>query len=231
MEFLQHLVENSDIAFITAFILGIMTSISPCPLAMNITATAYLCKDITDKRRMVLNGVFYTFGRMLSYTTLASIIYFGASKLQIAKFFQQISDLHIGIGLVIIGIFMFDIVANNIPLSNKLSVKINEKQIHKNYWGALSMGSVLALAFCPYSAILYFGGLIPLVLENNQGLLLPPIFSIATGLPVVVVAWIIAYSLSNIGKFYNKVVLFEKWFKKIIATIFIVVGICYIIKN
>jgi len=231
MEFLQQLADSSNIPLLTAFILGLMTAISPCPLAMNITATSYLSKEITDKRRGLFNGIFYTLGRMFSYTALASIIYFGASKLQIARWFQQIDPLWIGVFLVVIGVLMLDFVKINIPFLGKLTSTISRKNMERNYLNAFLLGVVFALAFCPYAAVLYFGGLIPMTVASASGLLLPPVFAFATGLPVIVIAWLLAYSVSNIGKFYNQMQFFDKWFKRIVAAVFILVGIYYIIQN
>jgi Cytochrome c biogenesis protein len=231
MEFLQQLADSSNIPLLTAFILGIMTAISPCPLAMNITATAYLSKDISNKRKVFFNGIFYTLGRMFSYTALASIIYFGASKFHIARWFQQIDNIWIGIAFIIIGVLMLDFIKFNIPFLNNLTATISQKKFKRNYLNAFLLGVVFALAFCPYGAVLFFGGLIPLTLASSTGLLLPPVFAFATGLPVIVIAWLLAYSVSNIGNFYNRMKSFEKWFKYIVSAVFIIVGIYYIITN
>jgi cytochrome c biogenesis protein CcdA len=203
MEFLRQLADNSNIPLLTAFILGIMTAISPCPLAMNITATAYLSKEITDKRRVFFNGIFYIFGRTFSYTALVSVIYFGASKFHVARRFQQIDGIWIGIALVVIGVLMLDFIKFNIPGIDKWTSGIGGRKMKRNYLNAFLLGVVFVLAFCPYSAVLYFGGLIPLTLASSEGLLLPPVFAVATGLPVIVIAWLLAYSVSNVGKFYN----------------------------
>lgn len=231
MEFLQQLADSSDIPILTAFLLGLMTAMSPCPLATNITATAYLSKDITEKRRVLLNGIFYTIGRVVSYTTLGLIFYFGASKFQVAKLLQNVGGLYLGIGLIIIGILMLDFIKINIPGLNKLNQKISQKNMKKSYLNAFFLGVLFALAFCPYSGVLYFGVLIPMTISNASGLILPPIFAIATGLPVIVIAYLLAYSMSNVGKFYNKMKSFEVWFRRIIASVFILVGTYYIIVN
>jgi cytochrome c biogenesis protein CcdA len=231
MEFLQQIADSSNIPLFTAFILGIMTAISPCPLAMNITATAYLSKEITDKKRVFFNGIFYTLGRIFSYTALASIIFFGANKFHIARWFQQIDGIWIGIALVVIGVLMLDIIKFHIPFISKWTSRVSEKQTKRNYWSAFIMGVSFALAFCPYGAILYFGGLIPLTLASSTGLLLPPVFALATGLPVIIIAFLLAYSVSNVGKFYNNMKTFEKWFKWVVAAVFIVIGIYYIVLN
>ncbi|OCW94685.1 cytochrome C biogenesis protein [Macellibacteroides sp. HH-ZS] len=231
MEFLQNLVDGSNFPLLTAFLLGLMTAISPCPLATNITATAYLSKDIGDKRRVMFNGVFYTLGRMFTYTVLGLIFYFGASQFQIAKLLQNVGGMWLGIALVIIGIFMLDIIKIKLPGMSKLTSKIENKEGKKTYWDAFLLGLLFALAFCPYSGVLYFGGLIPMTIASPSGLLLPPVFAIATGLPVIIIAWLLAYSVGNVGKFYSKMNSFQKWFKWIVAAIFIIVGIYYIITN
>ena len=231
MEFLQNLVDGSNFPLLTAFLLGLMTAISPCPLATNITATAYLSKDIGDKHRVMFNGVFYTLGRMFTYTVLGLIFYFGASQFQIARFLQNIGGMWLGIALVIIGILMLDIIKIKLPGMNKLTSKIENKKGKKTYLDAFLLGLLFALAFCPYSGVLYFGGLIPLTIASPSGLLLPPVFAIATGLPVIIIAWLLAYSVGNIGKFYNQMNAFQKWFKWIVAAIFIIVGIYYIITS
>lgn len=135
----------------------------------------------------------------------------------------------LGVALVIAGIFMLDLINLNIPLFDKLKPKIDENKQKGGYWNAFIMGVAFALAFCPFSGVLYFGVLIPMTIASPSGLLLPPIFSIATGLPVIIIAYIIAYSMSNIGKFYNSMNSFQNWFKRIVAVIFILVGIYYII--
>lgn len=229
MEFLQQLVDNSNWPIFTALILGLMTAFSPCPLATNITATAYLSKDIGDKRRVFLNGIFYTLGRTFSYTALGMIFYFGASQFQVARFLQNIGGVWFGVALIIIGILMLDVIKFNIPGLSKITSSVDEKKRKNNYLNAFLLGVLFALAFCPYSGVLYFGVLIPMTIASPSGLILPVVFAIATGLPVIIIAYLLAYSMSNVGKFYNKMNSFQKWFKRIVAAIFIIIGIYYII--
>ena len=231
MDFLQQIVDNSDISVLTAFILGLMTAISPCPLATNITATAYLSKDIADKKRVIFNGIFYTLGRAFSYTALGFIFYFGASKFQVAKMLQNISGLYLGIALIIIGFLMLDIIKFNIPVLNRLTSKVSEKKIKKNYMNAFLLGVLFALAFCPYSGVLYFGVLIPMTINSVSGLFLPSVFAIATGFPVIIIAYLLVYSMSIVGKFYSRMKSFEVWFRHIVSAVFIVVGIYYLVIN
>lgn len=229
MEYLQGLAEVSNWPILTAFLLGFMTAISPCPLATNITATAYLSKDIDNKLRVLFNGIFYTFGRMFTYTALGLLFYFGASQFKISKILQNIGGLWLGISLVIIGMLFLDIIRFKGLNTSWITERLEKKSSRKTYWDTFLLGVIFSLAFCPYSGVLFFGGLIPMTIASSSGLILPPVFAIATGLPVIIIAWLLAYSVGNIGKFYNKINAFQKWFKRIIAAVFIIAGVYYII--
>ena len=231
MEWLQYLAENSNVPLFTALILGIIMATSPCPLALNITATAWLSKDISDKKRILFNGVFYMFGGIAGYTTLAYLIYFGVSKLRVARWLQYIDGVWIGVALIVFGILMFDFIYFNMPFFNKITSVISHRHLKRNYWNAFLMGVVFALAFCPNTAVLFFGGLIPMTITSDSGLLLPIVFAVAACLPVVVIAWLLAYSVANIGTFFNQIKSFEKWFKRIVAAIFIGAGVYFIISE
>lgn len=227
MEFLQSILENSQIPFLTAFILGIMTAISPCPLATNITAIAFISKDIDNKRRVFFNGLIYTLGRAISYTLLGLIFYFGASQFKVAGFFQDWGERALGPLLIVIGFLMLDLIKIKFPALTKLTSKLEEKS-RSGFWGVLLLGIVFALAFCPYSGVLFFGMLIPITISSASGLYLPFVFAIATGLPVILFAWFIAYAIGGVGNIYNKIKSFEFWFRRVVAVVFIAVGIYYI---
>ena len=227
MEFLHHLLENSSVPFWSAFILGLMTAISPCPLATNITAIGFISKDIEQKRRIFLSGILYTSGRAFSYTALGVILYLGASRFQIAQIFQGWGERLIGFILILTGIFMLDFIKIKFPGLSALTDKIGEKG-KGSLWGAFLLGIVFALAFCPYSGVLYFGMLMPMTVASASGLYLPLVFAMATGLPVLIIAWLLAYSIAGIGSFYNRVKTFETWFRRVVAVVFIGTGIYYL---
>ncbi|RLD79186.1 MAG: sulfite exporter TauE/SafE family protein [Bacteroidetes bacterium] len=227
MEFLQSILESSQFPFLTAFVLGLMTAISPCPLATNITAIAFISKDIENKRKVFINGLIYTLGRAISYTSLGLLFYFGASQFQISGFFQNYGERILGPLLILIGLLMLDIIKINFPGLSKLSEKM-EKKSQSGFWGVLLLGVVFALAFCPYSGVLFFGMLIPMTITSASGLYLPVIFALATGLPVILFAWFIAYTIGGVGNLYNKIKIFEIWFRRVVAITFIGVGIYYV---
>lgn len=227
MEFLQNWLDSTtQLPFLTAFILGLMTAISPCPLATNITAIAFIGKDINNKRRVFVKGLVYTLGRAISYTGLGLIFFFGASQFRISGFVQQWGEKLLGPILIIIGLFMFDLIRIKLPGLGKLTEKM-EKKSQSGFWGVLLLGIVFALAFCPYSGVLYFVMLIPMTITSASGLYLPLIFAIGTGLPVIIFAWIIAYTISGVGGLYNKVKIFEIWFRRFVAAVFIITGLYF----
>ncbi|MDD3877760.1 MAG: aromatic aminobenezylarsenical efflux permease ArsG family transporter [Bacteroidales bacterium] len=232
MNILNQLLESSNWPVLSAIILGLMTAISPCPLATNISAIGYISKDIQDRKRVFYNGLIYTLGRTIAYTVLGiiliAIIKQGSSIFKIQKAISSYGEYFLGPVLIIIGIFMLDIIQFKFSLFSKMSSKVGEKSKPGSSLGALVMGIVFALAFCPYSGVLYFGGLIPLSVTASGGYFLPAVFAIATGLPVIIFAWILAFSLSSVGKSYNRIKLFEYWFRRVVAVFFIAVGLYYV---
>jgi cytochrome c-type biogenesis protein len=229
MEFLTNLLENSTMPWLSALVLGLMTAISPCPLATNITAVGFISRDIENRNRVFINGLLYTLGRAITYTVIALVIFLGADQLKFSGFFQRYGEKIVGPLLIIIGLFMLDIIKIKFPGFNGLTSRIQNKK-KWGYLDAVLLGLVFALAFCPYSGVLYFGMLVPMTITSASGLYLPVVFALATGIPVIIFAWVLAYTVSGIGSIYNKIKTFELWFRKIIAVLFIVVGIYYIIR-
>lgn len=228
MEFLQSILENTQYSFVTAFILGLMTAISPCPLATNISAIGFISRDIENRKRVFMSGLVYTLGRAISYTALAVILYFGASQMDISMIFQGWGEKMLGPVLIIIGLFMLDVIKIKFPGLSGLTEKIGDRN-KGSYWSSLLLGIVFALAFCPYSGVLYFMMLIPMTISSASGLYLPVIFAVATGIPVILFAWFLAYAVGNVGKLYSKIKTFELWFRRVVSVSFIIVGLYYTI--
>lgn len=227
MEFLQNILQNSQYSFITAMVLGLMTAISPCPLATNISAIGFISRDIENRKRVFINGLVYTLGRAISYTGLAIALYFGANQMNVSMLFQGWGEKLLGPLLIVIGLFMLDVLKINFPAWSKLTDKIGEKS-KSSYISTLLLGMIFALAFCPYSGVLYFAMLIPITIASASGLYLPLIFAIATGLPVILFAWLLAYAVNNVSILYRRIKNFERWFRRVVAVLFIGVGIYYI---
>jgi len=229
MDFLQSILEQYNIPIVTAFILGLMTAISPCPLATNITATAFISKNISSKNKVFLSGLLYSFGRAFSYTIIGLILYFGASKFHIAKFFNQNGEKYLGPLLIIIGLIMLDVIKLNFLGKINFQEKLSEKFKDKGLIGSFLIGAIFALAFCPYSGALFFGMLIPMTISSIDGLYLPIVFAFGTGLPVILFTYLLAFTAGKIGIFYNRITKIEKVMRTIAGVVFILTGIYYVL--
>jgi len=228
MDYINALINNYNIPLLTAFLLGVLMSISPCPLATNITAIAYISREIKTAKNTLLNGLFYTLGRGISYTLLAILIYFGISSFSISNIFQGWGDKILGPVLILIGLLMFDLIKIDLKIKSEKIEKIKLWLSHKGYIGSMLLGIIFALAFCPYSGVLYFGILIPLVLNSTESLLLPPLFALGSALPVILFSFLLAFGLSKISMVLEKMQKIEKILRYIIASVFVLSGIYYL---
>lgn len=215
------------IALGSAFWLGILTSISPCPLASNIAAIGYIGKRLDHPGTVFLSGLMYTIGRMLTYILIAALLV--ASVLSIpraALFLQQNMNKALGPILIVVGILLLDIIKFRLPgisAGSQLAGRVERWGI----WGAGLLGLLFALSFCPVSAALFFGSLIPLAVDHQSSIMMPTLYGIGTALPVVVFALLIALGAKWVGKTFDKISVFEKWARRITAIAFVLVGIYY----
>lgn len=229
MDWLQNLLDNSSTPVLTAFLLGLLTAISPCPLATNIAAVGFIGRNIENRKRVFINGLLYTLGRVLSYTLLGVVLIMilreGSSMFGIQKTIGTLGELIIGPMLLIIGLFMLWGDRLNLP---KFGFNGNAEGLaRKGGAGALLIGVLFALAFCPTSGVFYFGMLISMSATATAGYLLPAVFAIATAIPVLIVAWILAFSVQQMSSFYGRIKTVQKWLNVIVGILFIVIGIYY----
>lgn len=227
MEFLNTLIDAYNIPLLTAFLLGVLMSISPCPLATNITAIAYISRELKTVKNTLLNGLLYTLGRGVSYTALAFLIYFGFSSFQISRIFQGWGDKVLGLVLIFLGLVMFGVIKINWNRGGKRLEKAKEWLSRQGLWGSFALGILFALAFCPYSGVLFFGVLMPLILKTSEGLILPLAFAIGTGLPVILFSILLAFSIKKISQIFQVMQKAEKIIRYAVAFIFILTGIYY----
>lgn len=231
MEWLQSLLDSSTTPALTAFLLGLLTAVSPCPLATNIAAIGFISRDIENRHRIFLNGLLYTLGRILAYTLLGiiliSILKEGASVFGIQKTVGKWGELLLGPLLLVIGLFMLFGSRLNLPKFGFDSK--GEGLAKKGGWGAFLLGVLFAMAFCPSSGVFYFGMLIPMSVTASAGWMLPILFALATVLPVLIVAWILAFSVEKVGEFYGKMQAIQKWLNITVGALFVVIGIYYCI--
>jgi cytochrome c biogenesis protein CcdA len=222
----MELMGSSDIPLIAAFFIGLMTAISPCPMTTNITAIAYVSRRIGSGKHTLIIGLLYALGRAVAYVFVASsILWLGLSSQDMAFFLQKNSDMLLGPFLVILGILM--LTADKLPFFSENGVTgiFGEKLGEKGYLGAFLLGVVFALSFCPFSAVLFFGMLIPVAMAAGDPILVPSVFAVATALPVLFFSVLLVYSVSRVGEFVNRLQVIEKNMRRMVAFVFILAGL------
>jgi cytochrome c biogenesis protein CcdA len=227
MEWLNELAQSREIPWLAAFALGLLTAVSPCPLATNVTATAYIAKGFTEKRHVLWSGVLYTAGRAFSYTLIGLIVYFGASKFHVARFFQGNGEKFLAPVLILIGLVMLGVIKLDFLGKVNISERFSERFKGRGLWGALMLGILFALAFCPYSGALYFGMLLPMTVASADGLYLPLVFALGTGLPVLLFTYLIAFSMEKVGTYFNAIQRVEKVMRYVAGAVFLLTGVYY----
>ena len=215
------------LATASAFWLGVLTSISPCPMATNIAAISFIGKRVGRPRTVVASGLLYTLGRTMVYVALAVVAVGGLLAIpSVSEFLQTYMNRLLGPVLIVAGVVLLELV----PLRFSTSVggeraqKLAEKG---GILGAGLLGILFALSFCPISAGLFFVSLLPLALKHESRLLLPAAFGVGTALPVVAFAVAIALSARSVGKMYGALQKVEWWARRITGVLFILVGVYY----
>lgn len=214
----------------SALWLGVLTSISPCPLATNIAAISYIGRKVGNSRQVFLTGLLYTIGRTLAYLGLAFVLVASVLSVpQISLFLQKYMHLVLGPLLIVVGMFLLGLIELNMG-GGGMGEGLQKRVDALGIWGALLLGIVFALTFCPTSAALFFGSLVPLSLKVNSSIMLPAVYGVGTALPVMVFAVLLATSAQSVGKAYNVLAKIEWWARMLTGAIFVLVGIYFSLK-
>lgn len=206
---------------------GILTAISPCPMATNVAAISFISRRVSSPRRALATGLLYTLGRSLVYVVLAVLLV--ASLLSapaLATGLQKYMNKLLGPLLILVGMVLCGLLQ---PPSrgSDLGQRVGQRVADWGVWSGLVLGAVFALSFCPTSAALYFATLIPLAVKHESSVLLPTVYGVCTALPVVVFAILIAFGANAVGRAFDRIALFERWARRITGVVFIVVGVYF----
>lgn len=233
MDFGSLISESSSIFSIPVFsalVLGLLTAISPCPLATNIAAIAYISQRVTDRRYAVTTSVLYTLGRMVAYSVLGVlIIKAGLEVPGVASLLQNTGERVLGPVLITVGAILLNVHRLRFGTGSAKLSTLGEKVSHWGMVGGFLMGILFALAFCPYSAILYFGVLIPIAFKATGGIALPAVFAIGTGLPVLIFGTALSFGVSRVSGWFNALTRAQKTIRIVTSLILIGIGIYYVV--
>ena len=219
-----------NIPVLSAFLLGLLTAIAPCPLATNIAAIAYISRNVTDRKYAVITGTLYTLGRMFSYSVIGIlIIVIGLEIPGVSLFLQDVGERVLGPILIVVGLIMLNIDRLSFGKGGGKLASLGEKVADWGMIGGFLLGVIFALAFCPYSAVLYFGVLMPVALKSTGGVALPAVFAIGTGLPVLILGTLLSFGVAGVSSWLNAITRVERIIRIIVSIVFIGVGTYYIV--
>jgi len=242
---------NYSLYAIAALYLGVLTSISPCPLATNIAAVSYIGRKVEDSRMIIQAGLLYTLGRCVLYLSLAVLLATTALSIpMVSIFLQKYVHLVLGPIFLILGMFLVGLITatgGGAIMSEPMQKRVDAMGI----WGALLLGVLFAVSFCPTSAAWFFG-LLALIMGSEAGavtgvmakvgitlpvaslpggvVILPLIYGVGTALPVLMVAFLLAYSAQSVGRAYHVLSKVEWWARMVTGWIFIVAGAYFSLK-
>lgn len=221
---------SSNIPVLTALLLGLITAIAPCPMATNIAAVAYISRNVTDRKYAVITGTLYTVGRMFSYSVIGIlIIVVGLEIPGVSSFLQDVGEQILGPILIIVGLLMLFIDRLSFGTGGGKLASLGGKVADWGIIGGFLLGVIFALAFCPYSAVLFFGALIPVALKSTGGVALPAVFAVGTGLPVLIFGTLLSAGVAGVATWLNAITRAERIIRIIVSVIFIGVGIYYVV--
>ncbi|MBN1455837.1 MAG: sulfite exporter TauE/SafE family protein [Methanomicrobia archaeon] len=224
---LNDVIANSDFVLLVAFLLGVMTSISPCPLATNIAAIAYISRDVKNPRHTPFTGLTYTLGRIVAYSVMGvGILVLGMNVIDVSLALQGIHGTILGMVMIVTGLVMIGLIRLNLTFgSGGLTERLGQKAARFGLVGAFLLGVLFALAFCPYSAVLFFGALIPLGLASDSGLILPAIYGLGTGIPVLIFSLFFFLGVQEMNKHVKNVYKLERLLREVIGLLFVALGL------
>ncbi|MCX6009501.1 MAG: aromatic aminobenezylarsenical efflux permease ArsG family transporter [Chloroflexi bacterium] len=221
---------SSNIPVLTALLLGLITAIAPCPLATNIAAVAYITRNVTDRKYAVITGSLYTLGRMFSYSVLGILIMAVGMEIPwVSAVIQDVGEQVLGPLLIVVGLLMLFIDRISFGTGGGKLASLGGKVANWGMVGGFLLGVIFALAFCPYSAVLFFGALMPIALKSSGGVALPAVFAIGTGLPVLIFGTLLSLGVAGVATWLNAITRAERIIRIIVSIIFIGVGIYYVV--
>ena len=206
--------------------LGLLTSISPCPLATNVAAISYIGRRVDSPRHVLGGGLLYTLGRTVAYVALGFVFIMGLLSMpETSQFLQRHMSRILGPVLIIAGLLWFEVIRPVLPGLGRSGDRIRQRLETKGVWGAAPLGMLFALSFCPVSAALFFGSLVPLAIRYDSPVLYPSLYGAGTAIPVVGFAILIAFGTRFVAKAFNSLTVVERWARRLTALIFLGVGI------
>ncbi len=222
---IQAILASGEAPLASAFLIGVLASIGPCPLATNIAALGYISKEMSSPRRVLLTSALYILGRTLAYGGLGlAILTAGVQISRISDSLQTLAQVALGPVLILVGLVLLDLVHPTVNLGGEWMERWSKRLAGGSSVGAFLLGALFALAFCPYSAALYFGVLMPLAFKSADGLAFPVLFGLGTSVPVIAIGVPLALGMMRFAAALDLLAQVERVTRKAAAVIFLAAG-------
>ena len=222
----QTILTTGNAPLVGAFLIGLLASLGPCPLTTNIAALGCITRELASPRRVLLTSGLYTLGRTCAYGVLGIALF--AAGLQISRVsnsLQTLAEIALGPLLILVWLVLLDVIHPTVNLGGAWMERWSKRVADWNSIGAFLLGILFALAFCPYSAALYFGVLIPLAFKSAGGIVFPFLFGIGTSVPVLVIGVPLALGVKHLASALDLLARVERGMRKIAALAFIGAGV------
>ncbi len=214
-----------DMPFLTALLLGILVAISPCTIAANLAALSFVSVGCDTKKSTLYQGAILVLGKSVIYIVLAILLSQFAGAFKISEGFADTYVQIIGVLFIVVGVLMLDII--HLHGLEDIVVRLFKGEHKKNVWQTLLVGMLLALAFCPDGAVLYFGMMVPLTIAENHSFMVPLSFAIGAAIPLLIVVALYAYGVERVSSM-TKIFSANALVRKFVGAMFIIAGICFI---
>ncbi len=214
----------------SAWWLGLCASLNPCPLATNLAAVSYVGRHLRSPLRVALAALFYCAGQGMACLAVVFAVWAGLlSSRRVSNFLQEHANQFLGPLLILAGMFLLGWIRFRLP-GARLSERMRGCVEGAGVWGALLLGILLALSFCPVSAAFFFGGLLPLAIKARSVIIVPAAYAAGFSLPVLLFAALIAIGTGALPKALRGATQVERWARGITGTVFLAIGVHYSLK-
>ncbi len=222
----QTIVANGQAPLLAAFLVGLLASLGPCPLATNISALGYITKELASPRRMILTSALYILGRTLGYGALGAVVILAGLQIgRVSNSLQTIAEVALGPLLILVGLVLLDVIRSSWMVGGVWMESWSKRIADWSMLGAFLLGVLFALAFCPYSAALYFGVLMPLAFRSAGGITFPVLFGIGTSVPVILIGVPLALGMMRFAAGLDVLARVERVMRRVAGFVFVAAGV------
>lgn len=225
--------QSAGFPLLTAFLLGLFASINPCQLAINVSALTWLFGRKETKERQRQTGLIYLIGRFVAFFVLGwvcvwAISYFGirlsASKLMSLDSIYSWVEVLLPWLLMVVGLFFFYRAFH--VHKHDGSCHNSSQVIHRGRrYGSFWLGVILAFLFCPESAVVFFGMMVPLGAATSVSWSVPLIYALSSLIPFVLLLWMVHHANAFVNRYEDRVARIQVWVNAFLGFLFIMLAV------